>query len=242
MSMYPVAAPMADETDAGWSRMVIRTMTRLARLAPHATCAAPTTSTNPANELEIDMNVQTEIKTVDNGVNVEALLGAREALAATPAAGQFKWRARCDWVDGVNTRSRVESFFGLGEEQPRNASFFIDADHPEQFAAGNKGATPVEILLSALASCLTAGVAAVAQHRGIQLHKVSATIEGDMDLAGILGIDADVRNGFSAIRVTFAIDADATRDEIAALVAQSQKRSAVFDIVSNPSNVVVTVD
>jgi uncharacterized OsmC-like protein len=241
MSIHPVATAASDETDARWSGMAIRALAHLAGFAPGATNASRTTATNQHKELETDMNVQTEVKAVDNGVNVEALLGARAALTGTPAAGQFKWRARCDWVDGVNTRSRVEGFFGLGEEQVRNASFFIDADHPEQFAASNKGATPVEILLSALASCLTAGVAAVAQHRGIQLHKVAATIEGDMDLAGILGIDSDVRNGFSAIRVSFAIDADATRDEVAALVAQSQKRSAVFDVISNPSNVVVTL-
>jgi uncharacterized OsmC-like protein len=241
MSMHPVATAAADETDAHWSRMAIRTLARLAGFAPGATDAIRTTTTSQLKQLETDMNVQTEVKAVDNGVNVEALLGARAALTETPAAGQFKWRARCDWVDGVNTRSRVEGFFGLGEEQARNASFFIDADHPEQFAAGNKGATPVEILLSALASCLTAGVAAVAQHRGIQLHKVAATVEGDMDLAGILGIDADVRNGFSAIRVTFDIEADASKDEIAAVVAQSQKRSAVFDIITNPGNVKVSV-
>ena len=96
-------------------------------------------------------------------------------------------------------------------------------------------------MLSALASCLTGGVAAIAQHRGIQLRSVKASVEGDMNLHGILGIDTDVRNGFSAIRVTFDIDADATRDEIAAVVAQSQKRSAVFDIITNPGNVRVAV-
>ena len=103
------------------------------------------------------------------------------------------------------------------------------------------GPTPVELVLSALASCLTAGVASVAQNREIQLRSVQARVEGDMDLAGILGSDANVRNGFSAIRIAFEIDADATPDEIAALVAQSQKRSAVFDIVTNPTDVRVTV-
>ena len=92
-----------------------------------------------------------------------------------------------------------------------------------------------------MASCLTAGVASVAQHREIQLRSVEAKVEGDMDLAGVLGADAGVRNGFSAIRVSYEIDADATPEEIAALVAQSQKRSAVFDIVTNPTNVHVTV-
>ena len=187
------------------------------------------------------MTVQTETKTVDNGVNVEALLGAKDAISEAPAAGQFTWRARCAWINGAHNRSTVEGFFGLGEEQARKAPHVIEADHPEQFAATDKGATPVELVLSGLASCLSAGVAAVAQHRGIQLKSVQATIEGDMDMAGILGIDADVRNGFSAIRISFDIDADATADEIAALVAQSQKRSAVFDAVANPVSVRVTV-
>jgi uncharacterized OsmC-like protein len=188
------------------------------------------------------MNVQTEVKTADNGVNVEALLGARAALTETPAAAQFTWRAECNWVGGVHSRSTVKSFFGLGEEQSHNTAFTIEADHPPHFAASDNGATPVEILLSSLASCLTAGVAAVAQNRGIQLGSVTAKVEGDMDIAGILGIDADVRNGFNAIRVSFDIDADATQDEIAAVVAQSQKRSAVFDIITNPSNVHVSVN
>jgi uncharacterized OsmC-like protein len=96
-------------------------------------------------------------------------------------------------------------------------------------------------VLVALGSCLTAGVAAIAQHRGIQLRSVSATVEGAMDIQGILGIDSEVRNGFSGIKVTYEIDADASRDDIKALVAQSQKRSAVFDIITNPTNVTVEV-
>lgn len=179
--------------------------------------------------------------TVDNGVNVEALLEARTALEAAPEAAQFVWRASCEWIEGVQSRTVIESFFGLGEEQKHSRSFSIDADHPPQFAATDEGATPVEIVLSGLASCLTAGVASVAQNRGIQLKSVKANVEGDMDLSGILGIDADVRNGFRSIRVKFDIDADATADEIAALVAQSQKRSAVFDVVTNPTSVHVTV-
>ena len=187
------------------------------------------------------MNIQTQPHTVDNGVNVEALLGAREVLKEAPAAAQFTWRAECEWMGGVHSRSTVTSFFGLGEDQPHDNTFVIEADHPPQFAASDKGATPVEIVLSALASCLSAGVAAVAQHRGIQLNSVKATVEGDMDVYGILGIDADVRNGFSGVRVTFDIDADATRDEIEALVSQSQKRSAVYDIIANPGHVKVSV-
>jgi uncharacterized OsmC-like protein len=178
---------------------------------------------------------------VDNGVNVEALLGARQALGETPAAANFTWRATCEWQNGTHSRSTIEGFFGLGEEQHHRTRYEFDADHPEIFASADNGATPVEYVLVGLASCLTAGVAAVAQNREIQLRKVSATLEADMDVRGILGADSDVRNGFSAIRVIYDIDADASPDDIKALVAQSQKRSAVYDILTNPTNVSVAV-
>ena len=179
---------------------------------------------------------------IDNGVNVTALLGAREALEKAPEAAQFKWRATCEWLNGTHSRSRVGGFFGLGAEQSRSKSFAVEADHPQVFAAEDHAPTPVEIVLSGLASCLTAGVAAVAQRRGIQLHSVKASLEADMDIQGILGMDDEVRNGFGAIRVHFDIRAYASEDDIKALVAQSQKRSAVFDIITNPTNVFVTVN
>lgn len=197
-------------------------------------------------EFERDKMTQTNAQTasveVDNGVNVEALLGARQALEAAPEAAQFKWRTSCEWVNGTHSRSTMSSFFGLGTEQERTNTFSMEADHPEVFAAEDNAPTPAEIALTGLASCLMGGVAAVAQHRGIQLRSVKATVEGDMDLQGILGIDDEVRNGFGTIRVTFDVDADASDDEIKALVAQSQKRSAVFDCITNPTNVVVEVN
>ena len=180
-------------------------------------------------------------KKVDNGVDVEFLLGAREMLAEAPEAAQFKWRAKCDWVRGTHSQTSVEGFFGLGEEQSHKSTHVFDADHPEVFSSEDHGATPVEIVLAGLASCLTAGVAAVAQHREIQLNSVSATLEGGMDVQGILGVDSDVRNGFDGIKVTYNIDADASQEDIEALVAQSQKRSAVYDIITNPTNVTVEV-
>ncbi len=178
---------------------------------------------------------------VDNGVNVEALLDAREALTETPEGAQFEWRATCEWKNGTHSHSSVEGYFGLGEEQKHRTTFTFDADHPETFASEDNGAAPVEYILVGLASCLTAGVAAIAQHREIQLRSVTATLEGSMDIQGILGIDSDVRNGFGDIKVTFDIDADATLDEKKALVAQSQKRSAVYDVVTNPTNITVEV-
>jgi uncharacterized OsmC-like protein len=182
----------------------------------------------------------TTTQTVSNGVNVAALLGAREALTGAPAAAQFTWRATSEWQRGTHTRSSIDGFYGLGDEQKHRQAFSFDTDHPEIFASEDRGATPVEMVLVGLAGCLTAGIAAVAQNRNIQLNSVKATLEAGMDLRGILGIDADVRNGFDGIRVHYEIDADAPEAAIAALVAQSQKRSAVFDIVTNPTDVTVT--
>ncbi|MFQ5981964.1 MAG: OsmC family protein, partial [Woeseiaceae bacterium] len=127
-------------------------------------------------------------------------------------------------------------------EQKHIKEYDFDSDHPEVFASEDLGATPVEFVLVGLAGCLTAGIAAVAQNRDIQLKSVKATLEAPMDIQGILGMDSDVRNGFDEIKVHYAIDADASQEDIEALVAQSQKRSAVFDIVTNPTNVTVEVN
>jgi uncharacterized OsmC-like protein len=177
----------------------------------------------------------------NNGVNVQALLDAREALKGAPEAAKFTWRASCKWQNGTHSTTRIQGFFGLGQEQGHKTETTFEADHPEIFASEDKGVTPVEYVLVGLASCLTAGVAAVAQNRGIQLRSVESKIEGRMDIRGILGIDSDVRNGYDDVKITFKIDADATKKEIEALVAQSQKRSAVYDIITNPVNVTVEV-
>jgi len=180
--------------------------------------------------------------TIDNGVNVQALLEAREVLAGAPEAAQFTWKASSKWEEGVHSTTTINNFFGLGAEQSHKTETVFDADHPEVFAANDKGITPIEYLLVGLASCLTAGVASVAQNRGIQLHSVESTVEGNHDIRGILGVDSDVRNGFNDVKVTFKIDADASQQEIEALVAQSQKRSAVFDALTNPTEVTVEVE
>ncbi len=181
----------------------------------------------------------TTTRPVDNGVNTQALLDARAALSQAPSAATFTWRATCAWVHGTHSRTTIESFSGLGQDHRHRADFTFDADHPECFASEDRGATPVEIVLAGLASCLTAGVAAVAQQRGVQLRSVSATVQGTMNVLGILGADPDIRNGFDAVDVTFTVDADAPPEDLAAIVAQSQKRSAVFDIITNPTNVSV---
>jgi uncharacterized OsmC-like protein len=183
----------------------------------------------------------TQNPVADNGVNVQALLDARTALTSAPEAAQFTWKATSSWQHGVHSQVRIQNYFGLGEDHDHKAEHVFDADHPAVFAAEDNGITPIEYLLVGLAGCLTAGVASVAQNRGIQLRSVEAHVEGQHDIRGILGADSDVRNGYEGIKVTFNIDADASRQEIEALVAQSQKRSAVFDALTNPTDVTVEV-
>ena len=185
------------------------------------------------------MSTETD-KQVQNGVNVDALLGARDALSKAPEAAKFNWKASCKWMSGTHSQTSIQGFYGLGSQQSHKTEFTFDTDHPEIFASEDKGATPVEMVLAGLAGCLTAGVASIAQLSKIQLRSVKATLEGAMDIQGILGIDSDVRNGFNDIKVNFEIDADASKDDLEALVAQSQKRSAVFDIIANPTNVSVS--
>lgn len=177
-----------------------------------------------------------------NGINVGILLAARDAISRTPESAKFTWRVRSDWIRGSHTRSQVNRFFGLGSEQGRLRRFHYNTDHPELCAAEDNGATPVELVLVALAGCLIASIAAVASRRDIRLYEVSASIQGDMDIQGVLGIDSRVPNGFGAVAVHLTIDADATDARIAAVVAQAKKRSAVFDILSRSTNVTVRVD
>jgi len=183
----------------------------------------------------------TDTHAVDNGVDLDTVLAARTAFAARPHDGVFEWRARSEWISGTHSRITVDDFVAVSAEQCHVRAFVHDADHPQLFAADDNGITPAEFVLVALAGCLTAGIATVAQHRGIQLRSVRATVTGRQDMAGTLGIDRLVRNGFSAVEVAFDIEADASTEEIEALVARSRQRSAVFDALTNPTPVAVTI-
>ena len=178
--------------------------------------------------------------TVTNGVNVQALLDAREVLKGAPEAAQFTWRASAKWQNGVHSQIKVQSFFGLGEEHNHKEEWSFEADHPEVFAAEDNGITPIEYLLVGLASCLTGGIASVAENRGIQLRSVESTVEGDINLLGILGLDPEVRNGYEAIRVVFHVKGDAEAEKLKALVEQSSRRSAVYDVITH--GVPVSID
>ena len=180
-----------------------------------------------------------------NGVDVDTLFATIDAVRSQPELAQFRFRALNEWVSGTHSRGRFPGFYGAGQEHlhavPGAGATVIDADHPAVLVGQDNGPTPAELLLNALASCLMAGLGNIAAARGIELSGVSCRVEGDIDLRGILGIDSSVRNGFSDIRVTFEVQGEAESEQLAALVAQSQARSAVFDVLTNGTAVTVEV-
>ena len=183
----------------------------------------------------------TMTESMRNGVDTATLFATLDAVKQAPEAARFQFRARNQWISGTHSQSTIGDFFGVGEERAHVRSWTFDADHPTVLVGQDNGPTPVEHLLHALAACLTAGLGNIAAARGITLHRVTSTVEGDIDLNGILGLDPEVRNGFEQVTIRFEVEGDAPAEKLEQLVAQSVKRSAVNDIITNgvPVNVEV---
>lgn len=176
-----------------------------------------------------------------NGVDKEALFGALDAVKAQPEAAKFQFRARNEWISGNHSRTTIHDFFGLGEEQTHREAHTFEADHPEQLVSTDKAPTPAEQLLHALAACITAGIGNIAAARGIELTRVESVVTGDIDIVGLLGIDTSVRNGYQGIKVDLTIEGDAGADELRGVVERSVARSAVFDMVTNGTDVSIDI-
>jgi uncharacterized OsmC-like protein len=174
-----------------------------------------------------------------NGVNTPALFATIDVVKNQPQLGAFQFRAKGNWLGGTYTQTTMSEFSGAGGEHTHKAAFTADADHPAVLCGEDKSPTPVEYVLHALAACLTAGVANIAAARGVTLQSVTSSLEGDMDLRGILGLSNEVRNGFSSIRVGFTIKGDAPAAKLQEIVQQACARSAVLDILRNGVSVEV---
>jgi uncharacterized OsmC-like protein len=167
-----------------------------------------------------------------NGVNTPTLLATIGVVKGEPELARFTFRATNRWQQGTHSRTRIEAFDGAGGTHAHLREFAYDADHPPVLVGNDQGPTPVEFLLHALASCLTAGIANIAAARGVTLREVESTLEGEMDLRGILGISSEVRNGYRTIRARFRIKGDASEEKLRAIVEQSRARSAVYDVLT----------
>jgi uncharacterized OsmC-like protein len=180
-----------------------------------------------------------------NGVDVDQLFSTIDAIKETPGLAKFEFRANNRWINGGHNRTSVKDFYGAGrEDASRKQTFVFDNDEPVVLLGEDNGANPVEFVLHALAGCLTTSLVYHAAAQGIKIDAVESTFEGDLDLRGFLGMNEDVRNGYENIRVTFKIKADAPEEKLKELCELAQKRSPVFDIVTNrvPVNVQLEMD
>lgn len=187
------------------------------------------------------MTVTTE-RPPRNGVDTPTLFATLEAVKGQNEIAKFQFRANNTWVNGTHNRSTLSGFYGAMQEMQHKHDTVLDADHPAVLVGTDNAPTPVEYLLHAIAACLTAGIANVAAARGVDLTKVTSTVEGDIDLLGILGLsDGSVRNGYEQIRVKFHIEGDADDETLRGIVEQSRRRSAVYDALTNPTPVEIEV-
>jgi uncharacterized OsmC-like protein len=181
-------------------------------------------------------------ESIRNGVDTVTLFATLDAVKQAPEAARFQFRARNEWVSGTHNRSTIDEYFGVGEQRAHERTFVFDADHPAILVGHDNGPTPVEFILHALVACLTAGLANIAAARGVRLTEVRSTVEGNIDLNGILGLKPDVRNGYDNITVRFTVKGDAPEDTLRRIVEQSRARSAVYDIITNHVPVTIEVD
>jgi uncharacterized OsmC-like protein len=189
-----------------------------------------------------DMTADHASDSMRNGVDTATLFATLDAVKQAPEAAKFQFRAHNQWVSGTHNRGTIADYFGVGEERSHERTFVFDADHPAVLVGQDHGPTPTEFLLHALATCLTAGLAAIAAARRITLTEVRSTVTGDIDLNGILGLNPDVRNGYQQITVRFTIKGDAPAETLRELVEQSRARSAVYDSVTNGVPVAIEVN
>ena len=200
-------------------------------MATTTTKPEPTTTPAPRRE-----------RIARNGVDVPVLFATLDAVRDQPSLAEFQFRARNTWLNGTHNRTTIQGFYGAGQEDTsRTEPFTLDADHPPVLVGAGKAPTAAESLLHAVAACLTHGIANIAAARGITLHRVESSVEGDINLMGLLGLDTSVRNGFTQLRVRFEIEGDATPEELTALVQRSRDRSAVYDVLTNGTDVQVDV-
>jgi uncharacterized OsmC-like protein len=176
-----------------------------------------------------------------NGVDRATLFATLDAVKQAPAAAHFQFRAHNEWVDGTHSRSTITDFFGVGDERAHGREFVFDADHPAVLVGQDNGPTPVEFILHALASCLTAGMANIAAARKVRLTEVRSTVSGDIDLNGILGLQ-DVRNGYQKVTVKFTVAGNAPESVLREIVEQSRRRSAVYDVITNGVDIDIDVE
>ncbi len=182
---------------------------------------------------------QTTMDGAFNGIDVERMGATVQAVQQNPALATFQFRATNQWINGGHNRSTIQSFYGAGQEDRlRTKPFVLDADEPPVLLGEDHGANPAEYVLHALAACLTTSLVYHAAARGIRIESMESTVEGDLDLRGFLGLSDQIRRGYKEIRVNLSVKSDASPEQLRELITFSP----LYDIVSNPVPVTITIE
>jgi uncharacterized OsmC-like protein len=176
-----------------------------------------------------------------NGVNVSKLFETVGVIKEKPEIAKFNFKAKGKWIDGAHGKTTINDFYGACQTFKRSEPFVFEKDEPPVLLGEDHGANPVEYVFAALDGCLTTSLIYHAAAQGIKIDEVETSFSGDLDLHGFLGMDENIRNGYEKIKVEFKIKADAPKEKLQELVQLAQKRSPVFDIVSHPTPVEVSL-
>ena len=188
------------------------------------------------------INKENEKEQIINGVNVTKLFETVGVIKEKPEIAKFNFRAKGKWIDGAHGKTTINEFYGACQTFQRTEPFVFEKDEPPVLLGKDRGANPVEYVFAALDGCLTTSLIYHAAAKGIKIDEVETSFSGDLDLHGFLGLDDNIRNGYEKIKVTFKIKSDASEEKLQELVELAQKRSPVFDIVSHPTPVEVSLE
>lgn len=177
-----------------------------------------------------------------NGVNVDRLVETIDTITEQPELGMFEFRAKSKWIDGGHYMSIIEDFYGAGKEDAHDKPYVMYGDEPDILLGLDKGPNPVEFVLHGLAGCLSTTFVYYAAAQDVKIDAIDYTLEGDVDIQGLLGISKEVRPGYQNIRVTFHVKSDASEEKLQELVKLAQMRSPVFNTVSEPVPVDVDLE
>jgi uncharacterized OsmC-like protein len=102
--------------------------------------------------------------------------------------------------------------------------------HP---ATGGTGALACsgDMLLEALVACAGVTLRSVATSMELDVAG-SVHAEGDLDFRGTLGVDREAPVGFSAIRLSFDLESEASAEELAQLLERTERYCVVYQTLT----------
>lgn len=174
-------------------------------------------------------------KQIINGINVTQLVETIDNIKENKVIAKFNFRAQNKWVRGTENHTTVTDYYGACKTFSRKKPHVFIKDEPPVLLGTDKGANPVEYLLAGLAGCITTSLVAHAAARGIKIDSIESTLEGDIDLQGLLQLDKNVNPGYQGINISFKIKSDASEELIKELIALAKKASPVANTISLPT-------